>query len=86
MMAAALYAIQMPLHGWWSADITRRGIGLALLVGGGLAVYGAVIVLSGAAKVGDITGLLKRERSSTLTSAEGRADNPIPPETLSSST
>ncbi|HEX4504565.1 MAG TPA: murein biosynthesis integral membrane protein MurJ [Alphaproteobacteria bacterium] len=86
MMAAALYAIQMPLHGWWSADIGRRGIGLALLVGGGLAVYGAIIVLSGAAKISDVTGLLKRERSSALTDDKGRTDNPIPPETLSSST
>jgi len=86
MMAAALYAIEMPFVGWWSADLARRGIGLTLLVGGGLAVYGAVIVLSGAAKLSDITGLLKRERASALTSAEGRADNPIPPETLSSST
>jgi putative peptidoglycan lipid II flippase len=86
MMAATLYAIEMPLAGWWSADIARRAIGLALLVGGGLAVYGAVIVLSGAAKVSDITGLLKRERSAALTEGKGRTDNPIPPETLSSST
>jgi putative peptidoglycan lipid II flippase len=86
MMAAALYAIEMPFTGWWSADTARRGIGLLLLVGGGLAVYGVVIVLSGAAKLSDITGLLKRERASALTETKGRTDNPIPPETLSSST
>jgi len=86
MMAGALYVIEMPFAGWWSADIARRGIGLGLLVGGGLAVYGAVIVVSGAAKVGDITGLMKRERSSALTEGNGKTDNPIPPETLSSST
>jgi putative peptidoglycan lipid II flippase len=86
MMAAALYAIQMPFAGWWSADMARRGVGLVLLVGGGLAVYGGVIVLSGAAKVSDITGLMKRERSSALTEPKGKADNPLPPETLSSST
>jgi putative peptidoglycan lipid II flippase len=86
MMAATLYVIQIPFAGWWSADIARRGMGLALLVGGGLAVYGAVIVLSGAARISDVTGLLRRERASALTSPEGRTDNPIPPETLSSST
>jgi len=86
MMAAALYVIEIPFAGWWSADMARRGIGLLVLVGGGLAVYGAVIVLSGAAKVSDVTGLFKRERSSALTEPKGATDNPIPPETLSSST
>src|ERR1700761_342711 len=86
LMAAALYAIEMPFTGWWAADIARRGVGLALLVGGGLAVYGAVIVLSGAARVSDVTGLFKRERASGLTAPKGKTDNPIPPETLSSST
>jgi putative peptidoglycan lipid II flippase len=86
LMAAALYAIQLPLGGWWSAGVIRRGGGLALLVGGGLAVYGAVIVLSGAAKLSDVTGLLRRERASGLTKGEGKTDNPFPPETLSSNT
>jgi len=86
LMAAVLFAIQVPLTGWWSADLARRGAGLVLLVGGGLAVYGGVIVLSGAAKLSDITSLLKRERGSTLTEGDGKTDNPIPPETLSSIT
>jgi putative peptidoglycan lipid II flippase len=86
LMAMALFAIQYPLDGWWSADLLRRGAGLALLVGGGLAVYGGAIVLSGAAKCSDVTGLFKRDRSTTLTNGDGAADNPIPPETLSSNT
>jgi putative peptidoglycan lipid II flippase len=86
LMAAALYAIEVPLGGWWSADLLRRGLGLAVLVGGGLAVYGGVIVLSGAAKISDVTGLLRRERPSALTKGEATADNPFPPETLSSNT
>jgi putative peptidoglycan lipid II flippase len=85
LMAAALYAIELPLAGWWSADLARRAIGLGLLVGGGLAVYGATIMLSGAARLSDVTGLLKRERPSALTKGEGKTDNPVPPETLSSS-
>jgi putative peptidoglycan lipid II flippase len=86
LMAAVLFAIQLPLGSWWAADLVRRGVGLVLLVGGGLAVYGGVIVLSGAAKLGDITGLLKRERASALTKGEGKTDNPLPPETLTSIT
>jgi putative peptidoglycan lipid II flippase len=88
-MAVALFAIQYPFDGWWTADLLRRGIGLAVLVGGGLAVYAGVIVLSGAAKASDITSLLKRERASipgALTKGATKADNPIPPETLSSNT
>jgi putative peptidoglycan lipid II flippase len=83
LMAMALFAIQYPLDGWWSADLLRRGAGLALLVGGGLAVYGGAIVLSGAAKCSDVTGLFKRDRSTTLTNGDGAADNPSPPERLS---
>jgi hypothetical protein len=68
----------------------RRGVGLALLVGGGLGVYGGVIVLSGAAKLSDVTGMLKRERrvvapTGALTKGAAAADNAPPPETLSSS-
>jgi putative peptidoglycan lipid II flippase len=91
LMAATLAAIQYPLAGWWAADLLRRGAGLTLLVGGGLAVYGGVIILSGAASVRDVTGLFKRERSAApandgLTKSGAKADNPFPPETLSSNT
>ena len=85
-MAAALFAIESPLGGWWTADLLHRGAGLTMLVGGGLAVYGGVIVLSGAAKIGDVTGLLRRERPSALTKGEAKTDNPLPPETLTSIT
>jgi putative peptidoglycan lipid II flippase len=86
LMGAALYAIQLPLSGWWSTDMLHRGAGLVLLVGGGLAVYGGAIVLSGATKICDIAGLFKRERGSGLTNDGATADNPLPPETLSSIT
>ena len=86
LMAAALFAIEQPLQTWWAAGLLHRGGGLALLVGGGLAVYGGAIVLSGAAKLSDITGLLKRERAPALTKDGAKADNAVPPETLSSST
>ena len=56
------------------------------VVGGGLAVYGGTIVLSGAAKISDVTGLFKRERTGGLTEGASAADNPIPPETRSSNT
>jgi putative peptidoglycan lipid II flippase len=80
-MAAALYAIQRPLAGWWAADFVHRGAGLALLVGGGLGVYGAIIVASRAATRGDIQTLFRKEGAG-LTSGAAKADNPSPPETL----
>ncbi len=86
LMAAALGAIAMPFGHWWSEmGLVRRIVALSLLVGGGLAVYGGAILLSGAAKVSDVTGLLKRERNSGLTGDKAAADNPVPPETHSSS-
>jgi putative peptidoglycan lipid II flippase len=86
-MAAALWAIQIPFAGWWSeSGLTQRIVSLSALIGGGLAVYGGVIVLSGAAKLSDVTGMLRRERPSALTKGEATADKPIPPETRSSST
>jgi putative peptidoglycan lipid II flippase len=86
-MAATLWAIQIPLESWWSeSGLIRRIVSLSALIGGGLAVYGGVIVLSGAAKLSDVTGLLKRERGSALTKGEAKTDNPLPPETFPSIT
>ena len=85
VMAAALYAIEQPLDGWWAAGTLYRGAGLLLLVGGGLAVYGLVIVASRAAKSSEITALFRRQRSGGLTGASARADNPSPSEILPSS-
>ncbi len=81
LMAAAVHAIQLPLSGWWAADIPHRGGALLLLVGGGLSVYCLTIALTGAATRADMTSLLRRERSPGLTS-NGNADNPGAPETL----
>jgi putative peptidoglycan lipid II flippase len=63
VMATTLYAIEIPLAGWWAADLLHRGAGLALLVGGGLGAYAAIIVLSRAATRADIAGLLRKERA-----------------------
>jgi peptidoglycan biosynthesis protein MviN/MurJ (putative lipid II flippase) len=62
VMAAALYGVQIPLAGWWSASLAHRAAGLVLLVGGGLGVYALIIVLSRAATRADIAGLLRKER------------------------
>ena len=84
-MAAALYAIEMPLTGWW-AGLIRRGAasGWRRWSAAGSPPMARRSSLTGAAKVGEITGLLKRERS-RLDRAEAKADNPLPPETFSSS-
>jgi putative peptidoglycan lipid II flippase len=63
VMAAALYAIEQPLAGWWAADLPRRAAGLALLVAGGLGAYFAVIAFTRAATRADIAGLLRKERA-----------------------
>ncbi|HTJ65335.1 MAG TPA: murein biosynthesis integral membrane protein MurJ [Alphaproteobacteria bacterium] len=81
VMAAALWAIQRPFAAWWAADTLHRAVGISVLVGGGLAVYGLVIVLSRAARPSDIRDMLKRER---LTGDAAKADNPSP-ETIASS-
>jgi putative peptidoglycan lipid II flippase len=62
VMAAALFAIQLPLAGWWAGETLRRIAGLALLVGGGLATYAAIIVLTRVAGPADIKALFRRER------------------------
>ena len=77
-MAAALFAIQRPLDGWWAADLGHRGAGMALLVGGGLAVYFGAILATGASSVGEIAGLVRRERRSGLTAPPNEADKALP--------
>jgi putative peptidoglycan lipid II flippase len=63
LMAVALVAIQAPLAAWWSGETPARIAGLTLLVGGGLAVYCAVIVATRVAGPSDIKALLRRERA-----------------------
>jgi putative peptidoglycan lipid II flippase len=82
LMAGGLYLIQRPFAGWWSADLAHRGVALALLVGGGLAIYGAVIFATGAATMGELRGLFRRNR--TLTAPPG-GDNPSPSDLAASS-
>jgi putative peptidoglycan lipid II flippase len=84
VMAAALWAIQRPLDSWWAADTIYRVVGIVLLVGGGLLVYGLVVIVSRATSVSDVTGLLKRERKDSLTGSTSPTDNPLPPEATSS--
>ena len=85
LMGLALLVIARVLDGWfWDAGLPRRIAALGALVLGGLAVYGIVIVMAKVARPADITGLFKRERNSALTKGGAEADNPNPPETLSS--
>jgi putative peptidoglycan lipid II flippase len=80
LMATALFLIQLPFSGWWSADLLRRGVGLTVLVGGGLAVYGATIMASGVATPKDIAALFRRDRSRGLTAGGGKADKTVAPD------
>jgi putative peptidoglycan lipid II flippase len=82
LMATALFLIQLPFAGWWSADLLRRGVSLTILVGGGLAVYGAAIMASGVATPKDIAALFRRDRSRGLTAGGGKGDKPAVPDLL----
>jgi putative peptidoglycan lipid II flippase len=84
-MALALWAIEQPFAGWWAGNTLHRAVALGLLVGGGLLTYGAAILLSRAASLTDIKGLLRRERKDGLTGGTIATDNPLPPETIVSS-
>jgi len=81
-MAAALYLIQLPLGGWWAADLGHRGAGMMLLVGGGLAVYFGMILASRASSFAEIAGLLRRERKRGLTAPSAERDNAFPSQAL----
>lgn len=57
MMAGALYAAALALMPWLAGDAWARGSALALLVAGGLAVFGALAQVLGAAHWRDLKGL-----------------------------
>jgi len=63
LMAAALIAIARPFDGWWAGDVLHRAVGLGVLVGGGLVVYGAAIMATGAARPAELKALLRRPRA-----------------------
>jgi len=61
-----LLAISVPSAGGWG-----RLVGLVVLVGGGAAAFAAACQLLGAARIGELRAMLRRDRTTTMPSAEG---------------
>ena len=61
-MGALLWAGQRWLIAWFDGGLPLQVAGLALLVGGGLAVYGGLALALGAATRADLKGIVSRRR------------------------
>ncbi|HEX9770635.1 MAG TPA: murein biosynthesis integral membrane protein MurJ [Kiloniellales bacterium] len=60
LMAVGLWLAQRLLSGWFEADLLSRIAGLLLLIGEGLVVYGAGVLLFGAVRIDEIRASLRR--------------------------
>ena len=61
-MAAALFAIKSVLSGWFSGSAGHRMVGVAALVGGGMAVYFPLVWLLGGTDREEILALVRRRK------------------------
>ena len=61
-MAAALFAIRQVLGGWFSGSIGHRLVGVAALVGGGMAVYFPLVWMLGGTDREEILALVRRRK------------------------
>jgi len=64
-MAAALYAIRMLVPSWFSGSAGHRIVGVAALVGGGMAVYFPLVWLLGGTDKEELRNLFRRRRPYT---------------------
>ncbi len=64
-MAAALYAIRTLLPNWFSGSAGHRIVGVAALVGGGMAVYFPLVWLLGGTDKEELRNLFRRRRPYT---------------------
>jgi putative peptidoglycan lipid II flippase len=65
LMVAALYAIPMAIPGWFTGSVGHRMVGVAALVGGGMAVYFPAVWLLGGTDKEEIRSLFRRRRPYT---------------------
>ena len=63
LMAAVLWALQRHAYAPFAADPALRWLGLALLVGGGMATYGAAVTALGLLKPAQLLTRLRRPRT-----------------------
>jgi len=64
-MVAALVLIRHELHGWFQGSAGHRLVGVAALVGGGMAVYFPLVWVLGGTDRDELRALLKRRRPYT---------------------
>jgi putative peptidoglycan lipid II flippase len=65
MMVAALYAIRMLIGDWFAGSAVQRLVGVAALVGGGMAVYFPAVWLLGGTDKEELRALFRRRRPYT---------------------
>ena len=64
-MVAALYGIRMLLGDWFSGSVGHRMVGVAVLVGGGMAVYFPLVWVLGGTDREELKNLFRRRRPYT---------------------
>jgi putative peptidoglycan lipid II flippase len=64
-MAAALYGIQLALPDWFTGSTGHRLVGVAALVGGGMAVYFPLVWVLGGTDKEELKSLFRRRRPYT---------------------
>ena len=64
-MVAALYGIRMVLGGWFDGSVGHRLVGVAALVGGGMAVYFPAVWVLGGTDREELKSLFRRRRPYT---------------------
>jgi putative peptidoglycan lipid II flippase len=64
-MVAALIAIRMGLSGWFAGSVGQRLVGVAAIVGGGMAVYFPLVWILGGTDREELKALLRRRRPYT---------------------
>jgi putative peptidoglycan lipid II flippase len=62
LMVGALLLIRMVLHGWFEGSLIQRMVGVAVLVGGGMAVYFPAVWLLGGTDKDELLALFRRTK------------------------
>jgi putative peptidoglycan lipid II flippase len=65
LMVAVLYAIRLAIPGWFSGSAGHRLVGVAALVGGGMAVYFPAVWMLGGTDKDELRALFRRRRPYT---------------------
>jgi putative peptidoglycan lipid II flippase len=62
LMVGALLLIRMVLHGWFEGNLIQRMVGVAVLVGGGMAVYFPAVWMLGGTDKDELLALFRRNK------------------------